>query len=80
MVLPKGLEKAITDENTGAVNLDAIHNGGWCYIILVMATCSEQRFRAERDGLFGQGNVYDGDLFSRVLMPLLGDTFRIDSP
>ena len=49
LVFPNGDRKRPSpNENTGATNLDAIHNGSWCYIILVMATCSEQVFRAER--------------------------------
>ena len=34
-------------KNTGATNLETVHNGSWCYIIPVMATCSETSFRAE---------------------------------
>lgn len=65
-------------KNTGAANLDVVHNGSWCYIIPVMATCSELSFRAERGAEADTGPGLTE--LSCADLPPLGDTSRIDSP
>lgn len=69
-------------KNTGATNLDAIHNGGWCYVSPVTATCSEKSFRAELTAAFDPCLVPHQTIesYTEASARRLGDTSRINSP
>ena len=78
VVLPERVKKAITmPKNTGATNLDAIHNGSWCYVSPVTATCSEKSFRAELTAAFDPCLVphQTVESYTEASARRLGDTF-----